>query len=118
MKADLFRLAAVSVLGRFYLDMDMLTRASFDPIVNSGCGAVFPKEWWKSIDAFKDRHFTSPTDEEEHWQVGNYAFAAVPNHPLLIDSLQEAIKRSKELIATKNENNEDITDLEVLRTTG
>uniref|UniRef100_A0A7S4SK37 Alpha 1,4-glycosyltransferase domain-containing protein n=2 Tax=Ditylum brightwellii TaxID=49249 RepID=A0A7S4SK37_9STRA len=118
MKADLFRLAAVSVLGGFYMDMDMLAKGSFDPIVYSGCGAVFPKEWWRDDDAFFDRHFKLPLDSEDHWQVGNYAFAAVPKHPLLIDSLEEAIKRSAELIHSKGEKVDDVTDLDVLRTTG
>jgi len=118
MKADLFRLAAVAVLGGFYMDMDVIAKDSFDPIVSSGCGAVFPKEWWKDDQAYLDRHFKLPSDDEDHWQVGNYAFAAVPNHPLVVDSLDEAIKRSADSIAFFSESDAEMSDLDVLRTTG
>jgi len=117
MKADLFRLAAVSVLGGFYMDMDMYAKESFDPIVYSGCGAAVPKEWWRDDQAHKDRHFSLPADGEDRWQAGNYAFAALPNHPLMVDALNEAIKRTIGLIVAK-ENKDDVTDLDVLRSTG
>jgi mannosyltransferase OCH1-like enzyme len=73
LKADLFRYAAVKILGGFYMDMDMMAKASFEPLVRDSqkYGAIFPKEWWRSDGAYsniygKDR---ACPDDEEHWQV-------------------------------------------------
>lgn len=58
MKADLFRLAAVYVMGGFYMDMDMMGREPLEPLVadiNEGkFQAVFPKEWWMSAEYYRN----------------------------------------------------------------
>lgn len=80
MRADLFRLAAVYKLGGFYFDMDMLGKEPLNPMVdainNGEYQAVFPKEWWMSAE-FYGNIFPgrSPEDPEDHWQMGQYAFA-------------------------------------------
>lgn len=51
-----------------------------------------------------------------HWQVGQYAFAAVPKHPFVKDILEEAIVRSIRLMRDKKP--EDIRDVDILATTG
>jgi len=117
LKADLFRYAAVKVLGGFYMDMDMMAKAPFEPLVAAGDGAVFPKEWWRSDAAYRkiygeDR---SCPDDEEHWQVGNYAFAAAPNHPFIADALEEAMTRTVRLTEFDAA---DISDDDVLLATG
>ena len=116
MRADLIRLASIAVYGGFYMDLDMLARSWFEPLVaGSGDGtytAVFPKEWWRHDSAYRERHFGDPEDDEDHWQVGNYAFAAVPGHEFVLDALEEAMKRCMELTSL------EVTDLEILRTTG
>ena len=47
----------------------------------------------------------------EHWQVGNYAFGARPDHPLLVDALDEAANRTLAAAGAPG-------DADVLRTTG
>jgi len=115
MKTDLFRLAAISVFGGFYLDMDVYAYRSMSPLLSSS--AVFPKEWWKDDEAFAERHENIPEDDEEHWQMGNYAFGAEPGHPLVQDALAELLLRLKALLDSVSES-ADITDFQVLKTTG
>jgi hypothetical protein len=73
LKADLFRYAAVKILGGFYMDMDMMAKASFEPLVrdSQNHGAVFPKEWWRSDGAYSKIYGEGRVcpDDEEHWQV-------------------------------------------------
>lgn len=123
MRADLFRLAAIYELGGFYMDMDMLAKSSLDPIVdaiNDGeYGAAFPKEWWWS-EEFYGEIFPGhlPEDPEDHWQMGQYAMAAVPRHPFIKAVLEEAIVRSINLMSQKGDAPETIRDEDVLATTG
>lgn len=117
MKADLFRLAAISVLGGFYFDMDVYAYRNLDPLLSHR--AVFPKEWWRNNGEYEDRHGTLPEDDEDHWQMGNYAFAAEPGHPLVQNALKEAVKRANDLLNTKlSEDLETLEDFDVLKTTG
>ena len=79
MRADIFRLAAIYKLGGFYMDMDMLGKASLDPIVKAmdddEYQAVFPKEWWMSTGYYTSIYpGRTPEDDEDHWQMGQYAF--------------------------------------------
>jgi len=79
MRADIFRLAAIYKLGGFYMDMDMLGKASLDPIVaamdEDEYQAVFPKEWWMSTGYYTSIYpGRTPEDDEDHWQMGQYAF--------------------------------------------
>ena len=79
MRADIFRLAAIYKLGGFYMDMDMLGKQSLDPIVaamdNDEYQAVFPKEWWMSTGYYTSIYpGRTPEDDEDHWQMGQYAF--------------------------------------------
>ena len=79
MRADIFRLAAIYKLGGFYMDMDMLGKASLDPIVNAmdqgEYQAIFPKEWWMSTGYYTSIYpGRTPEDAEDHWQMGQYAF--------------------------------------------
>ena len=114
MRADLFRLAAVAKLGGFWLDMDMVSKASLAPLADQAdYGAAFPLEWWKDDAAFFARHRRKAMDADEHWQVGNYAFAAAPAHPLVTDALEEAVRRCEAL-----EGSDAVSDLDVLRATG
>ena len=98
MRADLFRLAAVAKLGGFWMDMDMVSKASLAPLADQAdYGAAFPLEWWKDDAAFFARHRRKAMDADEHWQIGNYAFAAAPAHPLVTDALEEAVRRCEAL---------------------
>ena len=79
MRADIFRLAAIYKLGGFYMDMDVLGKSSMDPLVeaidNEEFQAVFPKEWWISTGYYGSIYpGKTPEDDEDHWQMGQYAF--------------------------------------------
>ena len=61
------------------MDMDMLGKASLDPIVKAmdddEYQAVFPKEWWMSTGYYTSIYpGRTPEDDEDHWQMGQYAF--------------------------------------------
>jgi len=123
MKADIFRLAAVYKLGGFYMDMDVLGKTSLDPLVEAIDGgeyqAVFPKEWWMSTGYYASIYpGRMPEDDEDHWQMGQYAFGAVPEHPFVKDALEEAIVRSVNLMTSKGDDVESIRDLDILSATG
>ena len=109
MRADLFRLAVVAREGGFYFDVDVYAKRSLEPLVAHA--AVLPMEWWLSDDAFFERHRRNVLDAREHWQVGNYAFGARPDHPLLVDALDEAANRTLAAAGAPG-------DADVLRTTG
>merc|ERR1712025_500829 len=89
--------------------VDVYAKRSLEPLVAHA--AVLPMEWWLSDDAFVERHHRSVLDAREHWQVGNYAFGARPDHPLLIDALDEAANRTLAAAGAPG-------DADVLRTTG
>ena len=108
-RADLFRLAVVAREGGFYFDVDVYAKRSLEPLVAHA--AVLPMEWWLSDDAFFERHRRNVLDAREHWQVGNYAFGARPDHPLLVDALDEAANRTLAAAGAPG-------DADVLRTTG
>ncbi|KAL3815257.1 hypothetical protein ACHAXA_002793 [Cyclostephanos tholiformis] len=123
MRADLFRLAAIYKLGGFYMDMDMLGKSSLAPLVesidNEEFQAVFPKEWWMSTGYYSNIYpGRTPEDDEDHWQVGQYAFGAVPEHPFIKDALEEAIVRSVNLMTTKGDDPDSIRDVDILAATG
>jgi len=123
MRADIFRLAAIYKLGGFYMDMDMLGKSSLAPLVesidNEEFQAVFPKEWWMSTGYYTSIYpGRTPEDDEDHWQVGQYAFGAVPEHPFIKDALEEAIVRSVNLMTTKGDDLESIRDVDILAATG
>ena len=62
-KADLFRLAIVAKEGGFYADMDFLGKADMSDL--AATTAAFPLEWYKSEDAFRERHLAEPRDDAE-----------------------------------------------------
>jgi len=117
MKADVFRLAAVYVLGGFYMDMDMFAHQPLEPLTTLEYGtAIFPKEWKQNDAEFAARHFRRPSDDSERWQVGNYAFAATPQHDFVLDALNEAVARCFEIMSSSS--SALVSDLDVLRATG
>lgn len=123
MRADIFRLAAIYKLGGFYMDMDVLGKSSLDPLVeaidNEEFQAVFPKEWWISTGYYASIYpGRTPEDNEDHWQMGQYAFGAVPEHPFIKDALEEAIVRSVNLMTAKGDDVQSIRDVDILSATG
>lgn len=121
LRADLFRLAYIYKLGGFYMDMDVLCKSPLDPLADAIDGgeyqAVFPKEWWTSDESYRNIfHGRGPVDEEDHWQVGQYAFAAVQGHPFVKDALEEATVRVAKLMRDKDAG--EMRNVDILGATG
>jgi mannosyltransferase OCH1-like enzyme len=73
-RVDFFRYLAVYRLGGFYLDLDVFLTKGLSPLTDHAC--VFPFE-----ELTLSRHLRGCYDFD--WEVGNYAFGAVPEHPFL-----------------------------------
>jgi inositol phosphorylceramide mannosyltransferase catalytic subunit len=71
---DFFRYLAVYRLGGFYFDTDVLLASSLDDLL--GCGCVF------SFEELGINRFLSKVYGMD-WEIGNYAFGAIPGHPFL-----------------------------------
>jgi hypothetical protein len=70
---DFFRYLAVSKLGGFYLDLDVLLAAGLDEL--RCAGSVFPFEGLTFSRLLRDAGID--------WEMGNYAFGAVAGDPFL-----------------------------------
>lgn len=106
MKSDLFALAAVAVLGGFYMDIGMLAKESLKALRVPGMGgALFPRELRDSI-------------EKDHAQLGNFAFAALANNEFVLNVLDEAMRRYLDLELAGPEAIAEVDHLGILRTTG
>ena len=82
-KYDFFRYLAIYHLGGFYLDLDVLLAKPLTELLKLSC--VFPFEQL-SISAFLRQEYRMD------WEVGNYAFGAVPRHPFLLALIDNCIK--------------------------
>jgi hypothetical protein len=71
---DFFRYLAVYHFGGFYLDLDVFLASGLSPLLD--CGCVFPFEEL-SVNLYMVRKYGID------WQLGNYAFGAVPGHPFI-----------------------------------
>lgn len=80
---DLFRYLAVYRLGGFYLDTDLLLERGLHDLLDRGC--VFPFEEL-SAQRFLDDEYGMD------WEIGNYAFAAAPQHPFINSVIENCIK--------------------------
>jgi mannosyltransferase OCH1-like enzyme len=86
-KFDFFRYLAVYRLGGFYLDLDILAAKGFSELLD--CDCVF---------SFEDLNMSRFLREEYgmDWAIGNYAFAAVPNHPFLKALIDNCVRAQKD----------------------
>ena len=82
-KYDFFRYLAIYRLGGFYMDLDVLLARPLTELLQYAC--VFPFEQL-SISAFLRQQYGMD------WEVGNYAFGAVPGHPFLRALIDNCIK--------------------------
>ena len=76
-RCDFFRLFVVSVLGGVYLDLDVQITKSFDDLPGY-VEAFFPCEKAMSKDAL------AAHGNRDAVRIANYAFGAVPQHPLFL----------------------------------
>jgi hypothetical protein len=86
-RIDLFRYLAVSNLGGFYIDLDVFLWSSLDSLVDSRC--IFPFEEL-TLNQFLRREYGMD------WEVGNYAFGAVPGHPFLEAVIRNCVRAHQE----------------------
>jgi inositol phosphorylceramide mannosyltransferase catalytic subunit len=86
-KYDFFRYLAVYRLGGFYLDTDMLLAANLSELLTDEC--VFPFEAL-TINAYLRKR------QGMDWEVGNYAFGAVPGHPFLRAIIENCIRAQRD----------------------
>ncbi len=82
-RIDFFRYLAVHRLGGFYFDLDVLLARSVHDLLPQQC--VFPFEEL-TIQPFLRERF------DMDWEIGNYAFGAVPGHPFLEALIQNCVK--------------------------
>lgn len=73
-KYDFFRYLAIYHFGGFYFDLDMLLCENLSSLLDHSC--VFPFERI-GINQYLPKTFNM------RWDIGNYAFGAVPGHPFI-----------------------------------
>jgi glycosyl transferase-like sugar-binding protein len=73
-RADLFRILAVHHFGGFYFDLDVVMCRPLEPLLKFPC--IFPFE--KMLDPYTAANYGL------YEQLGQYAFGARPQHPLLL----------------------------------
>ncbi|MCZ8131114.1 MAG: glycosyltransferase [Steroidobacteraceae bacterium] len=84
---DFFRYLAIYGLGGFYFDFDVLLAESLDGLLGQRC--VFPFERLTWTDYLRRRHAMD-------WEIGNYAFGAVPGHPFLLATIRNCARAQRE----------------------
>ena len=84
---DFFRYLAVYHFGGFYFDLDVLLASSISNLLNHSC--IFPFEGL-TFSRFLRRHY------QMDWEIGNYAFGAVPGHPFLEAIIQNCVRAQKD----------------------
>jgi hypothetical protein len=84
---DFFRYLAIYQYGGFYLDLDVFLARDLSPLLASQC--VFPFEELTAIKYLWNRF-------QMDWQIGNYAFGAVPGHPFLAAIIENCLRASKD----------------------
>jgi hypothetical protein len=84
---DFFRYLAVFRHGGFYFDLDVFLARGIDDLTSFPC--VFPFEEL-TINRFL-RH-----THEMDWEIGNYAFGAVPGHPFLGAVIDNCVRAQRD----------------------
>jgi len=82
-RIDFFRYLAIYRMGGFYLDLDVLLARSLHDLLTRQ--AVFPFEEL-TIQPFLRERFGMD------WEIGNYAFGAVPSHPFFAALITNCVK--------------------------
>ena len=85
-RVDFFRYCVVYKMGGFYLDLDVILSKALYDLLNSRC--VFPFEELTVNNYLKKLHGMD-------WELGQYAFGAVPNHDFLFEIIENCVKAQK-----------------------
>ncbi len=80
-KIDFFRYIAVYHFGGFYMDLDMTSLTSFNPLLKNEC--VFPKEQYISEQSCNDFRFKDFCEKKIDFVLGQYAFGASPKNSFI-----------------------------------
>jgi len=83
---DFFRYLAIYRLGGFYFDTDVVLSRNLDSLLGEEC--VFPFERLTWSDYLR-------CELGMDWEIGNYAFGAVPQHPFLKAAIENCVKASR-----------------------
>lgn len=94
-RADFFRVLAVSELGGFYLDTDVLLFHRPDDLCSASL--VFPCEHHFTPEQHLRRHRAPAAHPEQLPQIGNYAFGSTAGHWFLEEVLTEIGFRSHDI---------------------
>jgi len=86
-KFDFFRYLVVFKLGGFYFDLDVFLASGLEALRKHEC--VFPFEELTINRFLRGRY-------EMDWEIGNYAFGAVPNHPFLEAVIQNCVRAQRD----------------------
>ncbi len=84
---DFFRYLEIYRYGGFYFDLDVLLASNLSELVEYGC--VFPFEGITLSKYLRDNF-------QMDWEIGNYAFGAVPGHPFLALVIEACVKAQKD----------------------
>jgi len=86
-KFDFFRYLAIYRFGGFYFDLDVFLASGLDSLLDSGC--VFPFEEL-TINRYLQREYGMD------WELGNYAFGAIPGHPFLKEIIRNCVRAQED----------------------
>jgi mannosyltransferase OCH1-like enzyme len=84
---DFFRYLAVYHFGGFYFDLDLLMSEALSDLLENSCVFTFESI---GINQYLKRNFGM------HWDIGNYAFGAAPDHPFIRVIIDNCIKAQVE----------------------
>jgi hypothetical protein len=84
---DFFRYLAIYRYGGFYFDLDVLLASGLSSLCELDC--VFPFEGLTLSRYLRDAYHMD-------WELGNYAFGAMPGHPFIKAVIENCVKGQQE----------------------
>jgi inositol phosphorylceramide mannosyltransferase catalytic subunit len=86
-RIDFFRYLAIYHYGGFYFDLDFFLCENLTELIGNSCVFTFERI---GINQYLKRQF------KIHWDIGNYAFGAAPNHPFIRAIIDNCVKSQVE----------------------
>jgi mannosyltransferase OCH1-like enzyme len=97
-RSDLFRLIAVSHLGGFYLDTDVMLFHPLDELCTESL--VWPFEHRLLREKYLLRYDAPPAEDGQLCQWGNYGFGAEAGHWFIEEVIAEIVRRAPDFLST------------------
>tara|TARA_Y200000002_G_C22616789_1_gene636366 strand:+ start:448 stop:1218 length:771 start_codon:yes stop_codon:yes gene_type:complete len=104
-KIDFFRYLAVYHYGGIYLDLDMQVNKNMDELLSNDI--VFPVDEYINNYNKRIKRYGDFYDKNQHFLLGQYAFASVPKHPFLRTLIDDIHKNINKTIKNVNHNSEN-----------